>query len=384
MLTVLSTSPVRGPHGDGKFKLILRQQSLRARMCGFSDTKDRRLIDPPPILQLIFNDGENDILVSHEESFRWICHASLFSADGETDCSLVINPRAGKDKDAEDAPQPKSKAGRDRSPEPSAPALAQEHPRKSFRPWWNDEEDRPQAGSASTPQSSAPSPSFPGPSLLPGPSSAGSFPSFPPPVHSSRFCQSLIGSTVMPCEILEDVNGQEGMFFVFHDLSVRLQGAYRLKFLLIYLNLSVPASERQSVSKATITTDIFEVFPPKSFPGMTESTQLSKCFARQGVPIHIRKDYSHARVEPVHGPPVSSTSSHAGTPVSNSMPTSRSSSIVDISLGTQDTGEESLDQAGTLTGDGAPRRSVAREGVPKQKTKKKAKKDKGKSSVASP
>lgn len=34
----------------------------------------------------------------------------------------------------------------------------------------------------------------------------------------------------------------------------------------------------------------FQVYSAKKFPGVIESTQLSKCFASQGIKIPIRKD----------------------------------------------------------------------------------------------
>ena len=36
--------------------------------------------------------------------------------------------------------------------------------------------------------------------------------------------------------------------------------------------------------------DVFTVWSAKKFPGVKESTGLSKCFAAQGVKIPIRKD----------------------------------------------------------------------------------------------
>lgn len=35
---------------------------------------------------------------------------------------------------------------------------------------------------------------------------------------------------------------------------------------------------------------VFQVFSAKKFPGVIESTSLSKCFATQGIKIPIRKD----------------------------------------------------------------------------------------------
>lgn len=42
--------------------------------------------------------------------------------------------------------------------------------------------------------------------------------------------QACTGSTVSSLFRLRDLNGSEGGFFVFPDLSVRMEGEYRLKF----------------------------------------------------------------------------------------------------------------------------------------------------------
>ena len=41
---------------------------------------------------------------------------------------------------------------------------------------------------------------------------------------------------------------------------------------------------------ASCFSDVFSVFSAKKFPGVIESTNLSKCFATQGIKIPIRKD----------------------------------------------------------------------------------------------
>jgi hypothetical protein len=41
---------------------------------------------------------------------------------------------------------------------------------------------------------------------------------------------------------------------------------------------------------ATCFSDVFQVYSAKKFPGVIESTPLSKCFASQGIKIPIRKD----------------------------------------------------------------------------------------------
>lgn len=45
----------RAPKEELVYKLIVRQQPLAARACGFGE-RDRRVIDPPPILQLTIDD----------------------------------------------------------------------------------------------------------------------------------------------------------------------------------------------------------------------------------------------------------------------------------------------------------------------------------------
>lgn len=41
---------------------------------------------------------------------------------------------------------------------------------------------------------------------------------------------------------------------------------------------------------ASCFTDVFQVYSAKKFPGVVESTHLSKCFAVQGIKIPIRKE----------------------------------------------------------------------------------------------
>ncbi|KAI8916929.1 velvet factor [Powellomyces hirtus] len=310
------TNTAEGEYEGGQFRIVLRQQPQRARMCGFSDIKDRRLVDPPPVIQLILQDRKgNQVLPKPEETSHWICHASLFSANREEERNVVVKPsrRSGSGALHETALTPasaesdKAKGSQARmlsSPSSSiAPAKVE---RKSFRPWCSDE------SSVAALPLVLPNGSVP-PSLRSGPPSANTksgTQSLPEPLvqsasalarsrplpDPSRCIQTLVGATVASCETLRDVDGREGMFFVYNDLSVRPQGSYRLKFLVVHLNFEATMAE----VKAAVITDVFEVSPPKSFPGMTESTSLSKCFARQGVPIHIRKDWSQTGPDETH------------------------------------------------------------------------------------
>ncbi|ORX90014.1 hypothetical protein K493DRAFT_231780 [Basidiobolus meristosporus CBS 931.73] len=109
------------------------------------------------------------------------------------------------------------------------------------------------------------------------------------PVHPSNTAQlsprSLTGTLVSSLYKLKDVDNSDGGFFVFSDISVRVEGQFRLKFSLFEIvNFS-------AVPLATVFSNTFTVYPPKLFPGMAESTFLSRSFSDQGVRIRIRKEY---------------------------------------------------------------------------------------------
>ncbi|KAJ5637719.1 Velvet factor [Penicillium lividum] len=103
----------------------------------------------------------------------------------------------------------------------------------------------------------------------------------PVPVAPST---ALAGTLVSSLHRLKDVDNSDGGFFVFGDLSVKIEGEFRLKFTLFEMRRD------QVTYLKTIISDRFTVSPPKSFPGMMESTYLSRSFADQGVKLRIRKE----------------------------------------------------------------------------------------------
>ncbi|TPX34158.1 hypothetical protein SmJEL517_g03099 [Synchytrium microbalum] len=202
---------------DGRMDLQMRQNPLRARMIGFGE-KDRRPIDPPPIVEVRVYDGSGTGRLSYSEAANMICHVSIWSADGRDSRSVVVNPF-----------------------HPSAPSAKQ----------------------------------------------LGAGEILHTEIPASALAQVLVGNLVSPCYILNDVSGVRGMFFVFPDVNVRISGTYRLKFSIF--NLKWDRSKSCSPCRGTILSDPFTVWHPKEFPGMAkDSTELSKCFAKQGLRIHIR------------------------------------------------------------------------------------------------
>lgn len=88
-------------------------------------------------------------------------------------------------------------------------------------------------------------------------------------------------------------------YFIFPDLSVRHEGFYHLNF-----NLYETTKEAKDLDadladadlppgsdfRMEITTHPFEVYSAKKFPGLTESTLLSRAVAEQGCRVRIRRD----------------------------------------------------------------------------------------------
>lgn len=62
-----------------------------------------------------------------------------------------------------------------------------------------------------------------------------------------------------------------------------------------------PANQNSTVNMgkapvlASCFSDVFQVYSAKKFPGVCESTALSKCFAAQGIKIPIRKEGANSK-----------------------------------------------------------------------------------------
>ncbi|KAF4123706.1 Velvet factor [Geosmithia morbida] len=88
-------------------------------------------------------------------------------------------------------------------------------------------------------------------------------------------------------------------YFIFPDLSVRHEGQYHLSFSLFEAtkedkDLDLEPVENNMATgvdwRMDIQTSPFDVYSAKKFPGLMESTQLSKDVAEQGCRVRIRRD----------------------------------------------------------------------------------------------
>jgi hypothetical protein len=95
---------------------------------------------------------------------------------------------------------------------------------------------------------------------------------------------ALVGTLTSSLHRLKDTDNQDGGFFVFGDLSVKMEGKFKLKFSLWQMkNMEVFLLAHKESQE-------FEVFAAKSFPGLAESTFLTRSFSDQGVRLRLRKD----------------------------------------------------------------------------------------------
>ncbi|SJX64446.1 uncharacterized protein SRS1_15088 [Sporisorium reilianum f. sp. reilianum] len=105
------------------------------------------------------------------------------------------------------------------------------------------------------------------------------------------FMRMLEGRLVASANVARDLDGSRACFFVFTDLSIRQEGRFRLAFKL--LALGPPSLAHASAGGhvlAEALTQPFTIYSPRRFPGMTESTELAKCLARQGIQVPVRND----------------------------------------------------------------------------------------------
>lgn len=116
--------------------------------------------------------------------------------------------------------------------------------------------------------------------------------------------KSLAGTLVSSLHRLKDVSNKDGGFFVFGDISIKVQGTFRLCFSLY--EFQQDTFTVQHLGHAI--SDKFKVLPAKDFKGLEESTYLSRAFSDQGVRLRLRKEPRstlHKRSYPVDQTPVS-------------------------------------------------------------------------------
>ncbi|KAJ2899086.1 hypothetical protein IWW38_001124 [Coemansia aciculifera] len=194
-------------------------------MCGSSD-KDWRPVSPPPVLKLELYDTEGHLVIDNRFMQHLIIHTTLWREDRSEELTVVELPHNTNSKRI------------------SAAAKCRKRGVTQF-------------GYIS---------------IEPG----------------REIENNLLGDYAASSSIVENVVGEKGCYFVFPNLSIRLEGRYRLRFTLIKLPSMMDEGAMFPASIDSVFTDPFDVYSIKTFPGMIESTPLSRTLAMQGLKIPIR------------------------------------------------------------------------------------------------
>lgn len=109
--------------------------------------------------------------------------------------------------------------------------------------------------------------------------------------NSSQPSLILFGETCCHGHVLEDFENpsESSLYFIFADLSVRVKGEFKIACHLVDMN----NLDRQYTP---LVTQPFLIYPPKQFPGMLASTELTKHLFNQGVRFIRRREYKFAGI----------------------------------------------------------------------------------------
>ncbi|GAA5984174.1 hypothetical protein JCM5350_005441 [Sporobolomyces pararoseus] len=314
-------------------ELKIVQQPIRARMCGFGD-KDRRPITPPLIVKLESSLNGRTINPSEVDATKFVLAVDLRNGSTLEDANLVppsfsstasqatIRGRKAKDQHRAsshrdcssldpltDSSLPKALPSglvdfeiEDRKPSipdsSHSPSLSEhcEEPPGKRRRLTSPLRDKKSGLSQFQEESSA---TLTNPALP-------SLENYDDDDDNDEELRTpnLIGTLHANSHILKDPDGagSRGIYFVLPDLSVRMEGNFRLRLRLLSLDLSRCLAGSLSPVIISTHTDEFQVFNAKKFPGMLGPTPLSRHFAAQGVRIPTRQSKKSSSASPPLAP----------------------------------------------------------------------------------
>lgn len=316
-----STEPVSHQDAAGRqYRLDVVQQPQRARMCGFGD-KDRRPITPPPCVRIVLTDPNTgkEIDVNDIDHVMFVLNVDLWSEDGQREVNLVRHTNSAPSISsttpcsytgiADNAYHPILPSNTSHREPQYAPVGGMGYPTHQSQPGYAPAYGGPAPGypvpqQYGPPGGYPPSPAYPGynglaPADYPRQNYvAGGFSSrvsgSSNNATTGMFTRNLIGSLAASAFRLQDTSDRIGIWFILQDLSIRTEGTFRLRFSFVNVGPTGPPLNGGKAAKAPILascySEPFTVFSAKKFPGVCDSTPLSKCFAAQGIKIPIRKE----------------------------------------------------------------------------------------------
>ncbi|KAF2405467.1 hypothetical protein EJ06DRAFT_27230 [Trichodelitschia bisporula] len=295
--------------GNRIYSITVVQQPVRARMCGFGD-KDRRPITPPPCVRLFVHDAETGQVVdaTDVDSTYFVLTVDLWNESGTSEVNLVrhsgntpVVSISASTTLAFPPPMERQVLGM-LATVPYYPTqdmyqtMYQPHVvQQQYRPYMAQPQQQPLPQQSHHPQSAQQQQPPPPPQMQMVPSFMHAAPMSPmlAPPAAGMFTRNLIGSLTVNASRLNDTDGQLGFWFVLSDLSVRTEGLFRLKCNFVDVGDQEKPTDLNTGKApvlATCYSETFQVYSAKKFPGVIESTPLSKKFASQGIKIPIRKD----------------------------------------------------------------------------------------------
>ncbi|ETW77395.1 developmental regulator VosA [Heterobasidion irregulare TC 32-1] len=235
--------------------------------------KDRRPLDPPPVVQLRLYKVQSDqreVEVENYDNMGLICHVDLFP----------VPPQESSLREGSTYPYT--------FPAPQPPYQGAGMPPHG-------------APSVGMPMQLPPMHIPPTSQYTHDPATASHHPSHPPQefdvVHihqnhpiteSSKCTEALAGTTFVQASNL-DYKGNKVLMFVFSDLAVKMEGNFILRYRCFDLFSKVSTDEGETPVWAQCYGGQFRVYSTKEFPGLRASTDLTKHLSYFGVRLNLRE-----------------------------------------------------------------------------------------------
>ncbi|PLW26884.1 hypothetical protein PCASD_23006 [Puccinia coronata f. sp. avenae] len=227
------------------YELRILQQPVRARMCGFGD-KDRRLLTPPVIVELLILESQTgmQINISEVDTSFFVLNADLWDSRGAHEQNIVMHPVFY-------------------NPDSAANYLS-------------SSEDKPSLPEPSSRRPAASTSSHFSSTIAENPAKS---------TGEMAYTRNLIGALAQSGSKLKGMDEQPSIFFIFHDLSIRTEGIFCLRFTLVVLG----HTDQPTDILASTFSEPFQVYSAKKFPGMLGPTALTRHFSAQRVRIPTRR-----------------------------------------------------------------------------------------------
>ncbi|KAH9972551.1 velvet factor-domain-containing protein [Lactifluus volemus] len=299
--------------------------------------KDRRPLDPPPVVQLKFfhsypgTDRPDSEVENYDEvnNMGLICHVDLFPVPSGDSPDGSAEPKRRQDQTQS---SPSRASTSTLSPTPYSPG-AQQYPYTYPAP------QPPAPFSPGVPQQGAPlgnMASVHGNHISPQQQAQGQEQQYTPnqaPVNNTRpeeivhyfkgtypvtegskQTEALAGTTFVQAANL-DHKGNKVLMFVFADLAVKAEGNFILRYRCFDLFSRVSSTSTTSDGQTPVWAECyggpFRVYSTKEFPGLRASTDLTKHLSYFGVRLNLRET-ERKRRKKVDDPSQSASAANAG------------------------------------------------------------------------